>query len=94
MGVDEARHDDPAAAIDDLRVIRRRRIAFRHGFDPIALDEQTEPVAQFGGLSVEQTKIREQNGSRWLLGRRLRMSMTEQPQRCNGRGHARNEAAP
>jgi hypothetical protein len=77
--VNEARHENPAAAIDHLRTIRWRRIARDDGFDPVAFDQQTQPFAQRARPSVEQAKIREQDRSRrrgwnWL--------------RCCGSGHS------
>ena len=44
--VDQARHNDPAAAIDDARALRRRRACRHDRLDPAALDEQAKPVAQ------------------------------------------------
>jgi len=44
--VDQARHDHSATAINHLRLVRRSRVAIRHGLDLLACNQHTEPVAQ------------------------------------------------
>lgn len=46
MRIDQTRHDNPAAAIDRLRTLRSGSVAGGDGLDPIAFDEQREPIAQ------------------------------------------------
>jgi hypothetical protein len=81
--VDQAGHESPAAAIDHLRTIRRRRVARDEGFDPIAFDEQTRPFAQGARLSIEQPKIREQDRSRRRGWNRLCGGVSRQSERCD-----------
>ena len=59
MRVDQARHQDPPAAIDHPRAIRRRRIAAGDLLDPIALDKEAKPSSQSFGPSIEKQEIRE-----------------------------------
>jgi hypothetical protein len=57
--IDQAWHDDPAAAIDRARALRRSRAPASDGLDPAALDEQAKPFGERARFAVEQQKIRE-----------------------------------
>ena len=74
--VDQARHDDPAAAINRARVLGRRRAPASDRLDPAALDQQAKPFAERARLAVEQQEIREYNSSR-----RLRRGLSLRPAR-------------
>src|SRR5690348_6485547 len=94
--VDQTRHENPSAAIDRLRTIRRGGIAGRDGLDPIALDEQTQSVAQGAGVSVEQPEVCEQDGVRRSCTSRtwLRAGALREPERRDRASNPCDKAAP
>jgi len=90
MGVDQARHQRAAAAVDCSRSIRRREIAGRQRLDPPGLDEQAKSAPEPAGLAVEEKEIGENDGRGNAL--RLRAARkAEGGQRC---ADASDEAPP
>jgi hypothetical protein len=64
MRVDQARHDNPSAAIDHSRAFRWGYLTAGDPLYTIALDEEAKPSAQGRGLSVEKQKIPEHDWRR------------------------------
>src|SRR5580658_8150653 len=91
MRVYHARHQGPAAAVDDLRSIRRGKLVRGKRLDPSSLDQKAKPALQRRGFAVEQEEIREQDGSEGV--RRLRRGAAREAERGERRAHACNEAS-
>src|SRR5271154_2587422 len=82
--VDEARHEGPAAAVDDPCAVWSTRIAGGDRSDAVSFDEQAKPTAQSVGLPVEQQEIREYDRWRWFG---LRPRPADETERREGRAY-------
>ena len=90
--IDQARHDDPAAAIDRARALGRRRAPASDRLDPAALDQQAKPFAERARLAVEQQEIREHDWRR-RLRQGLRFRFARQAERSERGAGAGDESA-
>ena len=90
--VDQARHERPAAAVNDLRSGRRREIVRRQRLDPPRLHEEAKSAFERARLSIEQQEIRENDGTGAF--RRLRSRARRKAEGGERRADAGDEAAP
>jgi hypothetical protein len=90
VGVDHARHERPAAAIDDLHAGRRGEIVRRERLDPPGLDDKAKAAPERAGLAVEEEEIRENDGR----NRGLRLRAGRKAESGERRADARDETSP
>jgi hypothetical protein len=59
MRVDQTRHDDAPATVDDTRAFQGARISRRNSSDAAIIDVEAKPFPQGGRPAVEKAEIRQ-----------------------------------